>query len=127
MKKRIPIFFLLLIIAITASAQLKVNSSGKVGIQTTLTNLQPRLTVGNVSPSDASVGIASTPDVMNKNNIGVLGAVNANSSYTNDKNYGVLGIVSSMNNNHGRNYGERIGGTVLLIYRMLRPSDTTSL
>ena len=105
MKKRIPFSFLLLFIAITASAQLKVNSSGKVGIQTTLTNLQPRLTVGNVSPSDASVGIASTPDVMNKNNIGVLGAVNANSSYTNDKNYGVLGIVSSMNNNHGRNYG----------------------
>jgi hypothetical protein len=105
MKKRIPFSFLLLFIAITASAQLKVNSSGKVGIQTTLTNLQPRLTVGNVSPSDASVGIASTPDVMNKNNIGVLGAVNANSNYTNDKNYGVLGIVSSMNNNHGRNYG----------------------
>ena len=105
MKKRIPIFFLLPFIAITASAQLKVNSSGKVGIQTTLTNLQSRLTVGNVSPADASVGIASTPDVMNKNNIGVEGAVNANSSYTSDKNYGVLGIVSSMNNNHGRNYG----------------------
>ncbi len=105
MKKRIPFSFILLFISLTASAQLKVNSSGKVGIQTTLTNLQPRLTVGNVSPSDASVGIASTPDVMNKNNIGVLGAVNANSSYTNDKNYGVLGIVSSMNNNHGRNYG----------------------
>ena len=105
MKKRIPFSFILLFISLTASAQLKVNSSGKVGIQTTLTNLQPRLTVGNVSPSDASVGIASTPDVMNKNNIGVLGAVNANSNYTNDKNYGVLGIVSSMNNNHGRNYG----------------------
>lgn len=105
MKKRSPLFFLLLFIALTASAQLKVNSSGKVGIQTTLTNLQPRLTIGNITPSDASVGIASTPDVMNKNNIGVEGAISANSSYSNDRNYGVLGIVSSMNNTHGKNYG----------------------
>lgn len=105
MKKSILLSFLLLFLTITANAQLKVDATGKVGIQTTITNLQPRLTVGNITPSDASAGIASSPEVMNKNNIGVEGAVNANSSYTNDRNYGVLGIVSSMNNTHGKNYG----------------------
>lgn len=105
MKKSILLSILLLLLTIMANAQLKVDATGKVGIQTTITNLQSRLTVGNITPSDASVGITSSPEVMNKNNIGVEGAVNANSSYTNDRNYGVLGIVSSMNNTHGKNYG----------------------
>lgn len=103
--KKFPFSFLLLFIAITSNPQLKVNNSGKVGIYTSITNLQPRLTVENIFPSNASVGIASTHDVMNKNNIGVEGAVSANSNYTNDKNYSVLSIVSFMNNCHSKNYG----------------------
>ena len=104
MKKSILFPFLLLFFTFTANAQFKVDATGKVGIKTTLTSLQPRLTVGNISV-DASVGVASTPEVMNKNNIGVEGAISANSSYSNDRNYGVLGIVSSMNNTHGKNFG----------------------
>lgn len=105
MKKSILLSYLLLLLSITANAQLKVDATGKVGIQTSITNLQPRLTVGNITPSNASVGIASSPEVLNQNNIGVEGAVSANSSYTNDTNYGILGIVSPVNYSHGRNYG----------------------
>ena len=41
MKKSILLSFLLLFLTITANAQLKVDATGKVGIQTTITNLQP--------------------------------------------------------------------------------------
>lgn len=89
----------------TANAQLIVKPSGKVGIQTTLTNLYAKLTVGNgTNDNTASMGLLSAPNVQNKTNIGVEGVINANSSYTSDKNYGVLGVVG-LNSNHGRNYG----------------------
>lgn len=104
MKKSYFFSFLLLFLAITANAQLKVSSSGHVGIRTS-SNENSLLTVGSYNAGNASVGIASSPDVMNKNNIGVEGVVSANSSYTNNTNYGVLGILSSINYSHGRNYG----------------------
>ena len=40
----------------------------------------------------------------NGNNIGVYGGLGANSNFSNDSNFGVLGIVEA-NSNHGRNYG----------------------
>ena len=105
MKIKIVISFSLLFLTITASAQLNVSaSSGHVGIRTS-SNANSLLTVGSYNAGNASVGIASSPDVMNKNNIGVEGVVSANSSYTNDKNYGVLGIITLQNSSHGRNYG----------------------
>lgn len=104
MKKNILISFLLLFFVITADAQLRISSDGYVGIRA-LPNTSNLLTVGSANTSNASVGIASSPEVMNKNNIGVEGVVSANSSYINDKNYGVLGIITLMNNTHGRNYG----------------------
>ena len=105
MKKRIPISFLLLFFTITANAQLRVSSDGSVGIRTSA-NSNSLLTVGSAIGSNASIGIDSSPEVVaNKNNIGVEGVVNANSSYTNNTNYGVLGIVSPINYAHGRNYG----------------------
>lgn len=94
----------LLLLSIAASAQLRVSSGGYVGIKATANN-NSLLTVGSYNAGNASVGIASSPDVSNQNNIGVEGAVSANSSYTNDTNYGVLGIVSPVNYSHGRNYG----------------------
>lgn len=94
----------LLLLAITAKAQLSVSSSGHVGIST-LPSTNSILKVGSYSPGNASVGITSSPNVMNQNNIGVEGAVMANSSYTSDTNFGVLGVVDPINNSHGRNYG----------------------
>lgn len=105
MKKRIPFSFLLLFFTITASAQLRVSSSGHVGVKASA-NTSNLLTVGSANTGNASIGIASSPEVLaNKNNIGVEGVVNANSSYINNTNYGVLGIVSPINYTHGRNYG----------------------
>jgi hypothetical protein len=105
MKRRILFSFLLLPFAIIANAQLRVSSDGNVGIRT-LPSTSSLLTVGSNNIGNASLGIASSPEVVaNKNNIGVDGAVIANSSYTNNTNYGVLGIVSPINCSHGRNYG----------------------
>lgn len=103
MKKQILILAMLFV-ALLANAQLRVDSAGRVGIMSSTINNNTRLTVGNVSPSYASVGIASSPDVMNKTNIGVMGAVDSITTYTNDTNYGVLGIAG-LKQNHGRSYG----------------------
>ena len=92
-------------VAMSSNAQLIVKPSGKVGIQTTLTSLSAKLTVGNgTNDNTASVGLLSAPTVLSTTNIGVEGVVKANSSNTNDKNYGVLGVVG-LNSTHGRNYG----------------------
>lgn len=96
-------------VCLNASAQLKVDSSGKVGVQTGSSALRGRLTVGEHGYFNynglTSIGVGASPVVTNMNNMGVMGAVNANSSYTNDKNYGILGVVDNMNTTHGRNYG----------------------
>lgn len=108
-------FLAAMLFTMAVNAQLKVESSGKVGIMTTLTGLKPKLTVGNSSfatEANASIGIAATPDAQNMVNIGVIGSVSANSNYTQDKNYGILGIVTSVNLTHGKNYG--IGGMLQL-------------
>jgi hypothetical protein len=68
--------------------------------------LKSRLTVGNPTYAyNASIGVASSPIVRNKNNIGVVGSVSANPDFSADRNYGVFGVVDAMNRTHGRNYG----------------------
>jgi len=95
-------------IAINTKAQLLFNNDKKVGIATEAEVFEPSLMVGDHSffgtAADASFGTAGAPALINNNNIGVYGRVGANSSYSSDKNYGVLGLVT-MNNSHGRNYG----------------------
>lgn len=103
MKKQILILAMLLM-ALVTNAQLRVDSAGRVGIMSSTIYNNTRLTVGNYSPSNASVGIASTPILMDKTNIGVMGAVDSITTYTNDTNYGVLGIAG-LKQNHGRSYG----------------------
>jgi hypothetical protein len=103
MRRSILLSFLFFL-ALSASAQLRVNSDGNVGIRAQA-NTNSSLTVGTNVGSNVSLGIISSPQVKNKNNIGVEGVVSANSSYTNDRNYGVLGIITALNNTHGRNYG----------------------
>ena len=92
-------------IAITSSAQLKVDSTGHVSIATTLSNIKPRLAVGSDCVNDVCIGVSAAPVVQNnKSNVGVIGRVIANQSYTTDKNFGVYGVCG-VNNNHGRNFG----------------------
>ena len=95
---------LFLLIAISSSAQLKVSAGGHVGIGA-LPSTNSFLNVGSDNVSNASVGIYSSPKVLNTYNIGVEGVVTADSIRITDTNYGVLGIVTLMNNSHGRNYG----------------------
>ena len=104
------LFLLLVAVAFTFAlhAQLKVTSDGNVVIGATPTNLYSTLQVGNsqytISPTN--VGISGSKAVVDgKNNIGVMGLTQANSDFSNDRNYGVLGIVDDMNYTHGRNYG----------------------
>ena len=102
--KRNILLSVLLLLSIAASAQLRVGSDGHVGING-WSSSNSYLTVGSYNLGNASVGITSSPEVLNMDNIGVEGAVSANSNNTNDTNYGVLGIITLMNNSHGRNYG----------------------
>lgn len=108
MKKSLLVTIVLLLLTIAANAQLQVDTAGRVGIMTTtIPNRPHKLTVGshNFFNYNASMGIASSPEVSSNTNVGVLGVLSANSNYSSDKNYGVLGIVNCMNNTHGRNYG----------------------
>jgi len=107
MKK--TLFLIIFVVAsLVASAQLKVTSEGKVKIASDLETSYANLLVGNHSfgAGYSNVGISGSTTIMaGKNNIGVLGTIYANPNITNVTNYGVLGIVSPINNNHGRNYG----------------------
>ena len=108
MKKTILILGLIATSAITANAQLKVGSDGKVKIASSSNTSYSSLLVGNYPYVNnmSNVGIAGTTIAMeNKNNIGVLGSISTNSTISGDRNYGVLGIVDHMNYTHGRNYG----------------------
>ena len=108
MNKTISFSTVLLFLTITVKAQLLVNDEQKVAIATETEVSEPILMVGDHSyfgtSANASFGMAGTPTVTNSNNIGIYGRLGANSSYSLDKNYGVLGLVG-MNSNHGRNYG----------------------
>lgn len=100
---------LLLILCLSSSvvlkAQLKVDSVGHVSIASTLSNIKPRLAVGDNCNNSACIGVSAAPEVKNNQcNVGVVGSVTANQSYSTDKNYGVYGVCG-INNNHGRNYG----------------------
>ena len=103
--------FILILLAATfsvASAQLKVTSDGKVKIASELNTSFSNLLVGNNSfySSISNVGISgSTTAMAGKNNIGVVGAISADSNVSSDKNYGVLGVVDRVNSAHGKNYG----------------------
>lgn len=109
MKKIITsVTFLFFVLGIRA--QLAVNYGNQVGIGTETEFFDPILMVGDHSFYDGNgynIGIAGSPETMNKNNIGVEGIVHdPNTIYnTLDMNYGVLGIVNNMNSTHGRNYG----------------------
>ena len=106
--KKALFLILLFTSSLAASAQLKVTSDGKVKIASNLTNSYSTLTVGNNQFiwSSGNAGITgSTTATESKNNIGIVGTIYANSNFSNDINYGVLGVVGSVNTTHGRNYG----------------------
>ncbi len=109
MKKFLSTIFLAAVCS-TCFAQLKVNSAGKVAIGTLTPSSNIRLAVGNncyftQGGINNKIGTAATPYLAdNYHNIGVEGYVNANQSFTSERNFGVLGITS-VNVSHGRNYG----------------------
>jgi hypothetical protein len=106
--KKYLISLLFVGVSISVFAQLEVNSDGKVKIASNLNTSNYNLLVGNNSfGSDLSnVGISGSTAVMNyKRNIGVIGTISAESNLTNETNMGVCGIVSPIENTHGRNFG----------------------
>lgn len=106
--KKAFIIILLSATSLVASAQLQVTSDGKVKIASNSNAINANLQVGNNSfgGNASNIGISGHTSPLNgKNNIGVVGRISTNSNFSNDSNYGVLGIVQSMNYSHGRNYG----------------------
>ena len=106
--KKILLLILLATTSLFASAQLKVTSDGKVIISSNHSTSSSKLLVGNYeyTSNSPNIGISGSTTVgEDKSNIGIMGFTYANSSFSNDKNYGVLGIVDPMNYTHGRNYG----------------------
>ena len=104
---------------LTASAQLEVNSSGKVAISASNSNFVPRLSVGDncvfTTGTECNFGLAAAPLIQNnKKNIAIEGYVNSSQSFTSDTNVGVLGITK-LNPNHGRNFGV-VGATDFNVY-----------
>ena len=97
MKKIVLLSFLLLFLTIMANAQLRVSNTGHVGIRA-LPTTNSILNVGADNVGNARIGIFSSPKLSDMNNIGVEGVVEDSTSYTNDTNFGVLGIITLMNN-----------------------------
>lgn len=98
----------MMLLATVSRAQLLVNMGQKVGIGTETEDFQPILMVGDHGlfvDTCYNIGIGASPDVMNNNNIGILGITHSNSIYSFQLNCGVLGIVEATNSQHGRNYG----------------------
>lgn len=108
MKKILFVAILMVAIVDSAVAQLVVDWNGRVRIATSLNDNYSRLSVGNNScfqPGGANIGLSSAPLMSdNKNNIAIEGLLTGNTNYSNENNYGVLGIAR-LNTNHGRNYG----------------------
>ena len=105
--KKTLFLILFVVVSLAASAQLKVTSDGKVIIASNATTTNSSLQVGGTSGIGSyNIGISgSTTAMSSNNNIGVLGSISANSGFSTDKNYGVLGVVSPINSTHGRNFG----------------------
>ena len=106
--KKTFLFIILAATSLAASAQLIVTSDGKVKIASNATTTNTNLQVGTgfYGGSISNIGISGSKSVIeNSNNIGVLGSISANSDFSTDKNYGVLGVVSPINSTHGKNYG----------------------
>jgi hypothetical protein len=109
MKKFIYISSLLLFMSISVNAQLTMNWNKKFFIGPETGAFVPLLMVNNdwffIEGEDTcSIGTGSAPHALNGKNIGVFGGFWLNPNYSQDSNFGVLGIVES-NANHGRNYG----------------------
>lgn len=105
---------LLLTVTLSASAQFKVSSSGKVAACSLNPGFVPRLSVGDNchlgNGNDYSLGIAATPLLQeSKRNIAIEGYVNSSQTFTSETNVGIAGYAR-VNPNHGRNYG--IIGTI---------------
>lgn len=106
MKK--ALFLLLFATSLGTSAQLKVTSDGKVKIMSNQDTTYSTLLVGNKQffGSASNIGISgSTPVMGGKSNIGIVGTISADPNITNERNYGVLGVVSPVNSSNGINYG----------------------
>lgn len=104
MKRTQVLFIVMLFAGMTADAQLKVNSTGKVGIATGTNTLQSRLSVGWNSYFDcynSSIGIAATPESNNQfRNLGIAGIIkkDANNVYNHNFGLGEFWKSSSLEN-----------------------------
>lgn len=144
MKRFVSICFALVFISIAASAQLVVDSVGKVSITSESTSLKPRLSVGwdsYFNGNYATIGIAGTPKQKNSLlNIGVAGAVTSDSNISYARDIGVLGLVdtdheSNTTTNYGvsgmigGNGGSNKGGTGIFgsntLYKYFYPESIT--
>lgn len=111
--KKTLLLLISLVCSFTSHAQLEVTSEGKVKIASNVNTSYSNLLVGNstFNVTAANIGILGSTDAMSsKKNIGVFGTIDAGASLSSESNFGVLGIVSPVNNTHGRNFG--LGGMI---------------
>ncbi len=108
MKHYISSIILLMYVTLTVNAQLKVNSTGNVGIGNFI-SLNPTLTIGgNLFSQNSSFNIGTASSVSIENgltNIGLEGVVQEGYYETPFSNIGLRGMVNTSNQNQGRNYG----------------------
>ena len=108
MKKTFCVFASVMLAAVTASAQLKVDAEGKTRIACSLQQTYPMLTVGSserVQKSSLNTAIAAVPESRDSiHNIGVDGFAATDTSFINNKNVGVRGAVYAKASS-GRNVG----------------------
>ncbi len=109
--KKIVITILILIAPVVTFAQLKVSSDGNVSVGPSNTCSFANMYVGEGTIPDyyynSKMGIiGTTTAIADKTNIGVEGYLRPHlSSTSGDRNYGVLGIVSTESFSHGMNNG----------------------
>lgn len=109
MTKKLMLFALMAVSAISVNAQLEVNQNGHVAIGATNPNFSPKLSVGDFGWPTMNMGInlgvgARPAEQSGTGNVGMLGYVVSNSALASETNHGVIG-ATVVNPSHGRNYG----------------------
>ena len=109
MKRIQVLLFAMLFTGMAADAQLKVNSTGKMGLFTGTNTLQARLSVGwnsYFNSNNSGIGIAATPAPGTQfRNMGVAGIIKKDANNNYNHNFGVMGLVSGINSSNSTNYG----------------------
>lgn len=121
MKKTFCVITSVLLAAVTASAQLKVDSTGKVSINRTGGTAYSTLCLGNYAPSATEMahyqrGIGCSIQTLTKSfNVGVTSSVHASPGFNSHRAIGMLGIADVRSKKEtilDKGFSVELGGTL---------------